>query len=477
MSKKDISNSYKNLFKHGIIGEWFLRDSQKPFFDLVRNNQQSVIMTRRRYGKSSTVLVEFSEIAQVEKVEMRAGGVTRATIKQILSNCLDHIYQYCPEYAPRYYHQDGCFVYPATDSKIYIFGMSNSDEANKARGNECDYVYCDEYGYWKFNPSYTVNSVLAPLLEHSRYGKLIITSTIPKDLTHDYLNRCKEARAGGYFFYHDLNDSLACGDVDQAEYDEIAQLCGGKDSEDFKREYLLQEIASTSDLIVPEAQDESLYVGEVQRPDFYKAYVQLDLGLKDKSVALFGYYNFNLGKLIIEREHVANYTTTQDKVSAYKNIEQDLGYQNIRRLSDNDAQQLFDMNNSFSYPISPIVKRRKHDVMKQDRSSLAESLINQIRIGLTQGRILISPACPILIMSLKYGIWNDNRTDFERTEALGHWDAGMSLCYMYDNIDWKTNPYPVLPAGVTDKTHFIAPGLDSKQEAQIKLAKILGKKY
>jgi hypothetical protein len=472
---KSIDESYERLFKIGIIGEWFLRESQKPFFNLVRNNRQSVIMTRRRFGKSSTVLVEFSEIAQVEKVEMRAGGITRAAIKQILSNCLDHIYAFCPKYAPKYYHQDGCFVYPATDSKIYIFGMSNSEEANKARGNECDYVYCDEYGFWKFNPSYTVNSVLAPLLEHSKYGKLIITSTIPKDLTHDYLKRCRDARENGIFFYHDINDSLKAGDITDKEYTEIARMSGGVDSEDFRREYLLQEIASTSDLIVPEAQDESLYVGEVERPQFYKSYVQLDLGLKDKSVALFGYYNFDLNRLVIEREHVANYTTTEDKVAEYKIIEQELGYLTPRRLSDNDAQQLFDMNNSFKYPISPIVKRRKHDVMKQDKSSLAESLINQLRIGISQGKVLISEDCPVLIMSLKYGIWNDNRTDFERNEALGHWDAGMALCYLYDNIDWKANPYPILPPGVKESTHYIPPDLKNKT-AELKLAKIVGKK-
>ena len=60
---------------------------------------------------------------------------------------------------------------------------------------------------------------------------------------------------------------------------------------------------------------------------------------------------------------------------------------------------------------------------------------------------------------------------------MGHWDAGMFLCYMFDNINWGKNPYPVIPPGINEWTHFIEPALKYKaKENEIKLAKILGKR-
>jgi len=41
---------------------------------------------------------------------------------------------------------------------------------------------------------------------------------------------------------------------------------------------------------------------------------------------------------------------------------------------------------------------------------------------------------------MRYGIWNDARTQFARTKALGHCDAVDALLYMVRNVDRTNNP-------------------------------------
>jgi hypothetical protein len=49
----------------------------------------------------------------------------------------------------------------------------------------------------------------------------------------------------------------------------------------------------------------------------------------------------------------------------------------------------------------------------------------------------------VLIDSLKYGLWNEKRSEFARSKTLGHFDAIAALMYLIRNIDEATNPIPV----------------------------------
>jgi hypothetical protein len=146
--------------------------------------------------------------------------------------------------------------------------------------------------------------------------------------------------------------------------------------------------------------------------------------------------------LYIEDEHHANYTSTKDKATAWRDIEKRLAWTKPpRRYSDNDAQQIFDLNHDHDYPVTAISKRVTGEYA-QNRLNFAESVINRLRVGLGMGKVKVSPKCKFLISTLRYGIWNERRTDFERSEELGHFDAGICLAYLYDNIAWTINPWP-----------------------------------
>lgn len=440
---------YEALYLKGIIGEWFLRPDQLELYDLLADNQKTVVDCHRRLGKTTTTFTYIDEICLTNKVIVRIGGITQKSIKDIYSNVQDHIFNYAPRLIPKYDSKYDAFVFPQTGSRIYLFGNANSEENSKSRGSETDIVYCDEFGFWRFKPKETLYSVLMPQMQHSKFGKLIITSTMPKDLTHEYINQCAEARQKGYFFFQNIDDSVKKGVYTPEQYQKIETDMGGRDSEDFKREYLLQEIASSKDLVIPEAQNEALYVSKVDRPSYYQAYMGMDLGLKDHTSAVFGYYHFDRAQLVIEREYWEHYKSTEEIVFSLKQMEFALGYKKVTRVSDNEMQQLHDMGYMFGYQVSPVVKRKQGD------KPYLESLINSLRIAIGSHRLLISPECGMLIMQLKYGLWNDNRTDFERTEKMGHLDALMALAYLWDNIEQFKNPYPLIPDEIRRVEHIV----------------------
>lgn len=217
----------------------------------------------------------------------------------------------------------------------------------------------------------------------------------------------------------------------------------------FDQEYPADEetcfmVGDINRLVLPEASENEFLIREVTRPKCFKSYVFIDLGLKDSTAMLFGYHHFDLGALVIEDELIVSYWTTKQKADEARNIEGVLGYTNPKRISDNDQQQLFDFNKDHGYKIDAVSKRSK-----QPNVNYRESIINGVRIGIRTNKVIISPRCKNLIFQVTYGMWNEQRTDFERNYDLkglgivmGHLDGLMALAYGYDNTDWGHNPYP-----------------------------------
>jgi hypothetical protein len=65
-----------------------------------------------------------------------------------------------------------------------------------------------------------------------------------------------------------------------------------------------------------------------------------------------------------------------------------------------------------------------------------------VRIWVNAGRVIVSPKCQQLIGSLTYGVWNENRNNFDRAPLYGHFDALAALMYLIRNVDVRTNPIP-----------------------------------
>lgn len=84
-----------------------------------------------------------------------------------------------------------------------------------------------------------------------------------------------------------------------------------------------------------------------------------------------------------------------------------------------------------------------HDLhfMETDKESL-EAMVNEVRIMVNQGRIIVSPKAKMVIGCLKYGIWDKNRKEFSRNKVYGHFDHFAALMYLVRNLAKSSNPVP-----------------------------------
>jgi hypothetical protein len=453
------------LYRSGVIGAWYLRGSQLQFYRMLTTMKQVVAKCHRRFGKGTTVLTHAVERCLTERIIVRYGAETQTQAYQIFEFLMDKIFGQCPKFKPRL--TKGYYEF-YNGSRVYIFGVRDSGEIDKARGTEAHIIICDEFGFWKYKAEYILKSILQPQLLETD-GQMIITSTPPEDLTHYYISRVVDAEAGGFLFNWTIEDSVRVGEKTREDLKGIIEDCGGEDSVHYRREYLCELIPTKERLVIPEGQNEELYVGSMTRPEYAEFYVCMDLGLIDHTAVLFAYLDFKGARLIIEREYYSNYQTTSELVASCKEIEKNLGYKTVyRRIGDCEMQQLWDMSNDHGYIVSPISKRSS-----QSGRGFRDSVINQLRLGIQDKKILIDPKCINTIQQVKFGIWNDKRTDFERTDGMGHLDALMALCYLYDNISWDRNPYPSKYAGLTATDHFIGPEELKRRGGQLEVFKKL----
>jgi hypothetical protein len=67
--------------------------------------------------------------------------------------------------------------------------------------------------------------------------------------------------------------------------------------------------------------------------------------------------------------------------------------------------------------------------------------------------VVIHPDCQLLIRTLEGGLLNKTRTDYERSEALGHADAAAACIYALRGIDKVSDIRPQ----ISRMTHHIHP--------------------
>ena len=238
-------------------------------------------------------------------------------------------------------------------------------------------------------------------------------------------------------------------------------------------------VGDISQKVIPEAINLDMWQGKLEkRPDYYDYYGYFDLGFNHYFFKVYGYLDFKTARLIIEKEYAEHYKSTGEHVTNMREIEFDLldGHL-IENVADSaDPQLIYDMGTDHHYAVRGIVKKVKHG-----KKPWLASIINNLRVKIGDGSIVIDPeGCPKLTMQLKYGRWNEKRTDFEETEEMGHLDGIVSLAYFAYDIDWAKNPYGI--GGLADKvvsheTHYITnPNARNMNPAHRNLVKMIGKK-
>jgi hypothetical protein len=439
------------IWESGNISEFLLDANQKEIYEHYTKSPRKTLIAvfSRQMGKTFslvTIAVEKclkSPNATVIYISPRLNQgkkIIRATLLEILKTCPQDM-------QPEYKTQESCYLFP-NGARLELGGF-NAGEIESQRGGKAVLVIVDECGFMD-ELKYGLRSVLYPKLNTTK-GKMLLCSTLPKSAEHEYWELVKKAEFDGTLIKKDI---FSCPRYTRTDVDGFAEEVGGYDSVDFKREYLNIMITDQESAVVPEATEEKmkLIIGEQPRPAFFDCYVAMDIGFKDFTAIIFGYYDFLQNKVVIEDEYVVkgNKVTTRSLHAGISEKESELWLAKpyLRYADNNNLILLNELSQEpYNLVFIPTAKDNK------------EAAISKLRLLVQNESILISPKCKYLIDHLKYATWNTKRTGFDRDTQHGHFDTLDALIYFVRNVQYNKNPYPsghFLPSGTLWETNQVS---------------------
>lgn len=424
------------LWKKGDIS-YKLKPCQSDMSERINKSNQFkyIIKCSRRLGKSYLLCAKAVMQCLTKPHSMvRYAAPEKEALKTILEPIMHSIFADSPEELRPTALSSSSFYEFKNGSKIYMSGV-NKGHAEKLRGNACDLFIIDEAGFVN-DLTYLMNDVAMPQFLDPNGSvvqgrKLLIAGSPARTPAHEFTEVSRIAEMEGNYSHYDIY----AGGYPAELVELFKKEAGGEASTTWKREYLALDVVDSNYALVPEWKPEF-----VQQPvqdeyfRFYHKYVGLDIGVRDLTVALFAYYDFRQGKLFVLHEESLSgpEMTTQRLAERIKESEHRLFPEMAvhKRVSDVDLLLLNDLNSLHGLYFIPTDKGR------------LEEMVNEVRIWVNAGRIIVSPECKLLTGSLAYGVWNENRTDFDRIPKYGHFDALAALMYLIRNIDQNINPIP-----------------------------------
>jgi len=469
------------------LGElyWKLNNVQRELKEMVDtdNTKTSAVVVSRRTGKTWWLLVE-SIMLCLKKPNAIVKFIfpQQTDAKKNIQPLISEITEDCPRHLkPVYNTQDKVFIFP-NNSQIQISGANNSRIEN-IRGGRADLCCIDEAGFID-RLSYAIKSVLSPTIRTTG-GKMILASTPSTSPDHEFITDFMVPyKATGRLKIFTIWDNPNFTDEIREEILMDFEPLREKDP-DFLREYMCEIAIDKEAAICSEFYDNKASIvfsdtdeDAPQLPPHFDFYVGADIGYRDLTVMLFGYYDFRNAQLVILDELVMNGPTmTTEALAKEVNMIEEIRFRQsdirvlpYRRVMDNDLKLINDLRQLHGIQFLPTKKDNK------------DGAINEMKIWMGQNRIRIHERCKHLIYHLEYGQWNNKRTDFKRLADSpdksiqgGHVDAIPALYYLIRNIDVWRNPYPHnYGMNITEDTHIPSHFQEAnKSEGAAFMAKLL----
>jgi len=412
--------SFKHHAGQQVIDEAYRKVTGKLF----------VANCSRRFGKTFWVVTECLRVARSRnRARVKVATAFLTDLEEFIIPAFESVLDDCPDaLRPRWIATKKKYIF-GNGSEIQLIGLDR--KPNGGRGNYCDLYIFDEAAYIK-NVSYIYSSVVIPMTMYRKGARVIMISTPPKSPDHDFKDFCIKAQRENAYVKLDIFDNPM---VSPEMIEEYKAEC--LTETDWLREYLCEFATDETLAIIPEMKNLNYaFMTRAENYQHYHKYVSMDLGVRDLNVTLFGYYDFDRAKICIEKEHVISgpKMTTPLLHFELSQIEQELwqGKEPYKRVADNNNPLLL-------LDLGSIHNMFFHSTSKDE----LHAMINKLRTWVKLGRIEIDESCRYLIDSLKYGIWNEQRSEFARSKTLGHFDAIAAIMYLVRNIDEQTNPIPL----------------------------------
>jgi Terminase large subunit, T4likevirus-type, N-terminal len=413
---------------HGELG-WKLHETQKKIHRDAKHlsADENLILASRQLGKSY-----WGNVFALEHCLKNPGSIVRvmaSTLKQIQDIVQDNLGPITVD-APQglIERHKTSYRWRVGESELRL-GPLERAHVDYNRGGNASLIIAEEGGFVGSDDyEYAVKSVIGPQLLRSG-GKLIHVTTPSMDPLH-YIHTevfPKTMLTGSCSRYTIYDNPQITPEQIQRAMD----LCGGPDSPSWRREYLAEIIRDPSLVIIPQF-SKARHVINFGIPPHIKWAISIDWGgVKDKTVGLLMGYDFLRNKILVDEEfmHEPN-TETSRIVETARGVEKRYPGEPIARWADVPGQLQVDLNKG-GYGVTVPFK------------SDWQAGINNLQVIFARNEIEINPRCEFLIQSLESGLFNKNKTDFHRSDILGHCDALAALMYGARCID-KSSPYPDL---------------------------------
>lgn len=413
---------------------WKLHSAQKIIDNVYKliTGQLFVGNCARQWGKSFWAVCKAIEQAlQKPKSQIRYGAAFYSDLSEFIIPAFEKVMEDCPEEIKGVYKTHGkSFIFP-NGSRIKLVGLDK--KPNGLRGNTLDMIILDECGFVA-RLDYIYKSIIIPATTHRPNCRIVLISTPPSTPAHPFVDYVQRAELEGCYAKFTIYDNPL---ITEDDIERLAKESGGKQTTTWRREYLAEFVLDEDLAIVKEFKDSLIQI--VERDEFYQyyhKYVGMDLGRKDHTAIIFGYYDFKRAALVIEDELTLNgpaWTTITLKDDVEKKEKELWGEMKpFRRISDNNNPHLIlDLSSLHNLVFS-----------ETNKESL-EAMVNEVRLMIGDGQILIHPRCKMTIGCLKYGVWDERRKEFARSKIYGHYDHLAALIYLVRNLAKSSNPIPV----------------------------------
>jgi hypothetical protein len=443
------------LWRRGELS-WILRPVQREIYAKIKESLRRgeslkyFLNCSRRIGKTFTLCDIAAETAIKQKQTnifdpVRFGAPTQKALKKIVRPIFRTIFQTAPaDIRPVWRASDDMYLFPF-GAEIHIAGVNNEHE-DDLRGTSASLCLLDEIGFMD-QLDYLIEDVMMPQLLTTG-GNLIMAGTPPRSPAHAYMTFAMEAQSKGNYAEYTIEQSGYRPEV----IEKFIAEAGGRESTTCQREYFCKMVVDKNFAIIPEWTDSHIvdYPRHEQLFQFYHRYESMDVGGRDKTALLFGYYDFQTATLVLEDELLFEGPQTTSGVigGGVKEKEKTLWPDKVPVSDEQDPKKrppaniflrVADNNNIIL--LQDLGQEQNLHFLATSKDSLP-AMVNKVRMWVIAGRIKVNPRCRELIGCLKYGIWNDKRTEFDRSTAYGHFDALASLIYMVRNVDERSNPIP-----------------------------------
>jgi hypothetical protein len=453
-TNKDTEAGVHELFRRGAL-RFMLHDGQKRIQHILdtTESKEFLVFCSRQFGKSFFGLVYALQfIANNPRTKAFVFAGTNKDAMDIVNDNLTVIQRLSPQgWLTRLKTERRWFMENGSQLRI-----GSLEEPDATRGRNCDLVIVEEgaAAVSSAQYSYAVSSVIGPMLLRSKNWRLINITTPSKDLNHsvhtELLPKLAAKNAVAHFTIFD-NPQLSPAQIQEAQ-----ERC--LTSEDWEREYMVKLVRSMTLTVVPEFEQAVHVVDTYEIPERAHWCIGLDLGgVKDKHGITVGFYDFENDKRVIWDELLLDINTSSEELVPQ-----------VQRLIDaipKDHTYVVTADAPGQVRID-LLRLGLSTFLPRKQKGSFEAGVNFCRTLFKRDQITILSRCENLISALNFGQFNKQRSDFARTDALGHCDMIASLIYQcrHQRLD---NPYPERYKLHKDKDYFERAKSTSKIESML----------